>query len=90
MRPADQETELYYRLRTAISDGNIDSVRQILKLRTVKNAQVWKKLCPHMVWDRLGSFNLDTKRLWFDILGSDFEDCLEVKLRVQLCWFDRR
>ena len=78
MRPEDQETILYYRLRSAISDGNVDGVRQILKLRTMRNARVWKKLCPHVVWDRLGTLHPDTKRLWFDILGSDFEDCLEV------------
>ena len=80
MRPDDQKTVLYYRLRSAISDGSVDGVRQILKLRTMKNAQVWRRLCPHVVWDKLRSIDADTRSstLWFDILGSELEEYLEV------------
>jgi hypothetical protein len=70
---------MYYRLRSAIQEGSADGVRQILKLRTINNPEVWKKLCPHIVWDKLRSIETETDAgtLWFDILGTELEEYLE-------------
>ena len=68
---------LYYRLRSAITDGNEAGVCQILKLRSMTSA-VWLKLCPHTLWDKIEPMQADANRLWFDILGTELEDYLEV------------
>ena len=77
LRPDDPKTVLYYRLRSAITDGNEDGVCQILKLRSM-SSKVWLKMCPHLLWDKLEPMQTEANRMWFDILGTELEDYLEV------------
>ena len=77
-RPDDPKTVLYYRLRSAITDGNEAGVCQILKLRSM-SSKVWLKLCPHLLWDKIEPMQTDSiQTMWFDILGTELEDYLEV------------